>query len=174
VQRRPPLPRARSPPDHARGLLDLHARQGRALAEDRLNHLNFTHGLFEHARDRGWASANPVAAVKRPRQLGADPDIRFLDVAELDALIRAIPDDELGAVELALYLTAALTGPRQGELIALRWRDVDWTAGLIRVRRSITRDKLGKPKSKRSSRAVPMADRVAAELERHFQRSAFQ
>ena len=138
------------------------------------NHLNFAHGLFAYASDHGWVASNPVAAVKRPRQLGTDPDIRFLEVVELEALLRAIPDDELGAVELPLYLTAALTGLRQGELIALRWRDVDWTAGLVRVRRNITRGKLGTPKSKRSSRAVPMADRVAAELERHFKRSAFQ
>lgn len=138
------------------------------------NHLNFAHGLFAYALDRGWVSANPVAAVKRPRQTGTDPDIRFLESAELDALLRAIPDDELGKVETPLYVTAALTGLRQGELIALRWRDVDWTAGLIRVRRSITRGKLGKPKSRRSSRGVPMADRVAGELERHYQRSTFQ
>jgi integrase len=89
-------------------------------------------------------------------------------------LLRAIPDDELGTVELPLYLTAALAGLRQGELIPLRWRDVDWTTGVIRVRRSITSGKLGAPKCKRPSRAVPMADRVAAELERHFQRTAFQ
>ncbi len=147
----------------------------RALAQKTVsNHLNFAHGIFEYAADRGWIRTNPVASVKRPRQLGADPDIRFLEVSELDALLRAIPDDKLGTVELPLYLTAALAGLRQGELIALRWRDVDWTTGLIRVRRSITRGKLGAPKSKRSSRAIPMADRVAGELERHFQRSAFQ
>ena len=67
-----------------------------------------------------------------------------------------------------------MTGLRHGELVALRWRDVDWTAGVIRVRRSYSRGELGTPKSRRSSRAVPMADRVAAELERHFQRSAYQ
>jgi integrase len=138
------------------------------------NHLNFAHGLFAHACDYGWATSNPLATLKRPQQFGANPDIRFLEVVELEALLRAIPDDMLGAVELPLYLTAAMTGLRQGELIALRWRDVDWTAGLIRVRRSITRGKLGTPKSRRSSRAVPMADRVGAELERHFKRSAFQ
>lgn len=105
---------------------------------------------------------------------GSRRDIRVLEVSELDALLRAIPDDGLGTVEPPLYPTAALAGLRQGELIALRRRDVDWTTGVIRVRRSITSGKLGAPKSKRPSRAVPMADRVAAELERHFQRTAFQ
>ncbi len=66
-----------------------------------------------------------------------------------------------------------MTGLRR-ELLALRWQDVDWTAGLVRVRRSFTRGEFGTPKSRRSSRAVPMADRVATELERHFQASEFQ
>jgi integrase len=56
----------------------------------------------------------------------------------------------------------------------LRWQDIDRQAGLIRVRRSYTRGEFGSPKSRRSTRAVPMADRAAAELERHFQRSQFR
>ena len=40
-------------------------------------------------------------------------------------MLRAVPDDPLGAVERPLYLTAAMTGLRQGELLALRWSDVD-------------------------------------------------
>src|SRR3712207_5395598 len=66
-----------------------------------------------------------------------------------------------------------MTGLRQGELIALRWRDVDWTAGVIRVRQAYTRGVLGKPKSRRSERAVPMADAVAQALEHHFKRSLY-
>lgn len=67
-----------------------------------------------------------------------------------------------------------MSGLRQGELLALRWLDVDWQAGRLRVRRNYTRQRFGTPKSKRSSRSVPMTDRVAGELERHFQRSAHQ
>lgn len=138
------------------------------------NHLNFAHGVFAFAAKRGLTATNPVAATDRPRAATGDPDIRFLDRDELEALLRGVPADLLGPTDGALYLTAAMTGLRQGELVALRWRDVDWGAGLVRVRRSYTRGQWGTPKSKRSSRAVPMADRVAAELERHFQRSAFQ
>jgi integrase len=67
-----------------------------------------------------------------------------------------------------------MTGLRQGELVALRWLDIDWGAGVVRVRRNYTRRTWGTPKSRRSNRAVPLADRVAGELERHFQRSAYQ
>jgi integrase len=129
-----------------------------------INRLNLLGGIFRYAVKRGWASANPVAAVDRPKPDGTDADIRFLDVAELEAVIRAVENDKLGKIERVLYLTAAMTGLRQGELVALRWRDVDWTAGLIRVRRNYTRGLFGTPKSRRSSRAVPMADRVATEL----------
>jgi integrase len=138
------------------------------------NHLNFLHGLFRHAMKRGWTNTNPVAAVDRPRDAGTDPDIRFLDLAEFEALLRAVPDDVLGATEITLYRAAGMTGLRQGELFALRWRDVDWSAGVIRVRRNYTRGEFGTPKSRRSSRAVPMADQLAAGLERHFQASEYR
>src|SRR5439155_20660163 len=62
--------------------------------------------------------------------------------------------------------TAAMTGLRQGELIALRWRDVDWQAGRIRVRQNYVEGEYGTPKSRRSTRSVPMADRVGGELDR--------
>jgi integrase len=67
-----------------------------------------------------------------------------------------------------MYLTAAMTGLRIGELQALDWRAVDFVHARIRVRR--TWDRKAKaftvPKSRRSERAVPMPDDVAGALER--------
>jgi integrase len=111
--------------------------------------------------------------VARPEDDGHH-EIRFLTVGEVEAVLLAVPDDVLGSIESTLYLTAAMTGLRQSELIALRWRDVDWSAGKIRVRRGYVRGEFGTTKSRRGFRAVPLADRVAGELERHFQRSAYQ
>lgn len=159
-------------PEDVEVFLAAQARSG-AARQSVLNRLNLLSGLCGYAVKRRWIAANPVAAVERPRAAGADPDIRFLGVDEVEAVIRAVPEDTLGPTERTLYLTAAMTGLRQGELVALRWRDVDWPARLVRVRRSYTRGEFGTPKSRRSSRAVPMADRVAAELERHFQRSGY-
>lgn len=63
-------------------------------------------------------------------------------------------------IDRALYVAAVMTGLRQGELIALRWRDVDWTAGRIRVRQNYVLGEFGTPKSRRSTRSVPMVDAV--------------
>ena len=153
--------------------IDTKLRQGRSRKTIR-NHLALLHGIFRYAVRHGWAHSNPTDAVEKPRGGGTDPDIRYLDEAELEALLRAVPRDALGVSQRVLYLTAAMTGLRRGELLALRWLDIDWTAGVIRVRRSYTRGEFGTPKSRRSSRAVPMADRLAGELDRHYKRSQFQ
>ena len=92
------------------------------------NHLAFLHGVFAHAVRREWANTNPVAALERPPQKGPDPDIQYLEPAELELVLRAAANP----ADRVLFLTAALTGLRQGELLALRWRDVDWTAGVVR------------------------------------------
>jgi integrase len=84
------------------------------------------------------------------------------------------PADPLGEVERVLYLTAAMTGMRQGELLALRWMDVDWPAHRVCVRRNLVRGQFGTPKSKRSSRSIPLADEVARELELLYQSSSYQ
>ena len=148
-------------------------REGKAT-KSILNYLGLLHSIFVFAERRGLATGNPVKLVDKPERQPADPDIRFLDDAELEALLGAVRDDARGPTERCLYLTAAMTGLRQGELLGLRWRDVDWPAARIRVRQSYVRGEFGTPKSRRSSRSVPLADRVAGELERHFQRSSFQ
>jgi integrase len=120
--------------------------------------------LLQGLRLRAAPRPAAVHLAERPRDLGADPDIRFLDRKEIELLLAAIPEDRLGAVERPLYLTATMCGLRQGELLALRWLDVHWNARLIRVRRSFTRSRIGTPKTRRSSRAVPMPPRVARAL----------
>ena len=147
--------------------------QGRSV-KTTLNTLGLLHGIFEHGLRRGWVTANPCKLVDKPRDPDADADIRFLDAAELEAVIAAVPDDKLGQVEHAMYLTAAMTGMRQGELLALRWLDIDWTAKRVRVRRNFVRGEYGTPKSKRSTRSVPLADRVGGALDRLYQSSAYQ
>jgi integrase len=64
-----------------------------------------------------------------------------------------------------MYLAAAMTGMRQGELLALRWGDIDWSAQKVRVHANYVRGQFGSPKSRRSVRAIPLAQRLIAELD---------
>jgi integrase len=137
------------------------------------NALGILHSIFEYARREGWVASNPCTLVEKPRVSERDPDIRFLEPEELEALLRGVPDDDLGRVERRMYLAAAMTGMRQGELLALRWRDIDWPARRVRVRRSFVRGEFATPKSKRSSRSVPLADRLASELDRLHQETHY-
>ena len=64
-----------------------------------------------------------------------------------------------------IILVAAFTGLRRGEVISLRWRDVDFEASSIHVRESVSAGKDSTPKGRRS-RTVTMAPQVAAVLAR--------
>jgi integrase len=165
------------------------------------NVLTFLYSIFEHAIDEGWCAHNPVRRASRPRRHragDAEPDLQFLTIDELDAVIGAIqdetvlrqpaptrrgrrgpapplPPDVLGPVLRVLILTAAMTGLRQSELLGLRWRDVDWSAQRVRVRNAFTRgEHSSRGKSDLSTRrSVPIADRLVAELNRWSQRSHY-
>lgn len=123
---------------------------------------------FAKAPRRRWVRENVCDGVELPA-VAERSEIRFLDVTEVEALVEAVPGGTYAAIDRALYVTGAMTGLRQGELIALRWMDVDWSASRIRVRQNYVLGQFGTPKSRRSTRSVPMADRVGADLERLYQ-----
>jgi len=76
----------------------------------------------------GWCERNPVKLADRPVIKTTETRIKFLDQPQLEKLLALpYPDDAFGQIEPTLYLTAAMTGLRQDELIGLRWRDVDST-----------------------------------------------
>ncbi len=155
--------------------LDRSLRGQRMKPQSRRNVLGLLGAILETARKRGWARSNPVAGYEKPRKPRSEPDeLRFLTLEELEAVLRAMPDDEFGRVERALVLTAAMTGMRRGELLGLRWRDVDWAAHKIRVVRTFVGGREDTPKSERSRRDVPLADRVAAELQRLWEITPYQ
>jgi integrase len=84
---------------------------------------------------------------------------------EVMALVRAANSEQDGAI----FLTAAFTGLRRGELLALRWREVDFAGSTIRVRASYAAGELTTPKSGKV-RSVPMAPDVGEALARIGQR----
>ncbi len=118
------------------------------------------HGVMERARRVWKLPLNPVSDVEKPRAAVAS-SIDVLSAEEVMALVRAAESEQ----DAAVILTAAFTGLRQGELVALRWRDVDFGGQHIRVTASYTNGVLSSPKSGKV-RAVPMAPAVAQSLAR--------
>ena len=136
--------------------------EGRLSARVIVRHLTVLHGIFKRAK-RVWGLAeNPASAdlVERPKVVYTG-EFQTLARDELELLAGAAADRQ----DAAIYLTAAFTGLRQGELLALRWRDVDFVAGLVHVRRNYTDRREKMPKGKRV-RSVPMTPDVIEALGR--------
>jgi integrase len=68
-----------------------------------------------------------------------------------------------GRHDATILLVAAFTGLRRGELVSLRWRDVDFEASSVHVRESVSAGEDSTPKGRRS-RTVTMAPQVAHAL----------
>jgi integrase len=138
------------------------------------NHINTMHSVFDLGVRKGWCQVNPVKLADRPQLRKTETRIQFLTQDEVEKLVAApFPDDAFGQIEPTVYLTAAMTGLRQGELLGLRWRDVDFDARRIRVVSPYVRGEFGDPKSAGSGRSVPMAARVATALAELRERSAY-
>lgn len=115
-----------------------------------------------YAIEQGWITSNPARDAVMPRGLKSTP--REMPSAEDIAHIKAGADLPGGMFALwALY-----TGLRRGELLALRWEDVDMASRTVRVSRSLIYD--GKsayvksPKTAAGVRVVPLPDRLAEHL----------
>ena len=125
------------------------------------------YGVMERARRRYKLPVNPAKDLEKPL-LRRTRDIDVFSPEEVLALVRAAESEQ----DAAIFLTAAFTGLRRGELVALRWRDVDFARSHIRVRASYSEGYLTGPKSGKM-RSVPMAPDVASTLARLGQRGAW-
>ena len=111
---------------------------------------------------------NATEVVKAPRP--APEEIRPLSREQTKILLEAAKEDRFEA----LYTLAVSTGLRQGELLGLKWEDVDLEESVVRVRRTLTRHEsrllLGEPKTKRSRRTVRVSETAVEALKKHLAR----
>jgi integrase len=116
------------------------------------------HGVLGRARRVYCLRGNAAADVEKFPQRRSG-DIEVFSPEEVWALVRAASGEQ----DAAIFLTAAFTGLRMGELLALHWRDVDFAGATVRVRASSYNGQLTTPKSGKV-RAVPLAPDVATAL----------
>ena len=126
------------------------------------------HKALKAAVADGLIPRNAAAGLKLPRITREEIDP--LTEEESRRLLEAVRGERLEA----LYVLALNTGMRQGELLALKWEDVDLEGGRLRVRRTLTHaDKafvLGEPKTKNSRRTIWLTKGTISALRAHLAR----
>jgi integrase len=113
---------------------------------------------------------NPADSVKAP--MATPKEMHPLSAHEARQLLEAA--GAAGDSLEALYVLSVHTGMRRGELLGLKWADVDLEGAIIRVRRTLTRKGtgyvLGEPKTKKSRRTIRLTQRAVETLSRHRKR----
>jgi integrase len=121
--------------------------------------LTMLHGIFKRAQRVHGLPVNPATGADRqPGRSHGDIDV--LDPGEIALLASHASSDQ----DAAFYTVAAFTGLRLGEMLALRWRDIDFSKRLVHVRWSYVQGHEDRPKSHRV-RSVPLTDQVARALD---------
>ena len=131
-----------------------------------LHHHRVLKEALKHAVGWQLLEQNPAEAVRAPRP--ERPEMRSLNPGEVAQLLDACGDDDLRR----LVFTAVSTGLRLGELLGLRWSDVDLEGGAVTIGR--TAQYLGPdgvqlrtPKTPRSRRTISLSASTVATLREH-------
>jgi integrase len=152
---------------------DVDAYRSRLVREGRLSprtinkSLVLLHGIFKRAQRTHGLAQNPVVGAERQPERRSG-DFRVLDPG--DVLLLASKAGN--AQDAALFTVAAFTGLRLGELLALRWGDVDFAKRIVHVRRSWVLGREDTPKSHKV-RSVPLIDQAARALDDLSRREHF-
>ena len=128
------------------------------------------HGALAQAVAWRFIERNPAAGASLPQ--ASSPEMRPLRPAEAHRFLAAAEGHPLEP----LFVLAVTTGMRQGELLGLRWRDIDWSARRVAVRHTLVRMDgrwwLGDPKTASSQRAIDLTAPTLDLLRTHRARTA--
>ena len=148
---------------------------GAGLSSTTVHHIHVTlRQALDDAERLGLVARNAADQVRGPRM--RQSEMHTLDLAQSRELLTAARSERLEA----LYVLALTTGMREGELLALRWRDVDLDkleAGELQVRGTLVYvpgdgHHIGPPKTARSRRRIDLDPEAVAALRRHKARQA--
>jgi integrase len=144
------------------------AMAAKGLAPRTRLHLHrVAHRMLKHAVKWGTAARNVASMVDAPRVRARE--IEILNAEQLRGMLTAIEPTPLHPIA-ALALGS---GARLGEVLALRWQDIDLASGVLRIERAIEHTKRGglvfkEPKSKRSRRTVTLPASTITVMRGHW------
>src|SRR5207253_7968159 len=132
-------------------LITRSAKLASGLAWKTVKHLRTVFGTVMGAAEMAeLIPANPVRKTRFPRR-GPVKERAVIAPEKIRELLEALPEP---SQSLAWLLV--LTGLRIGELLALRWRDVDLEHGTLRVTETVYDGHFDVPKTQRSQRSLPL------------------
>jgi len=126
------------------------------------------HAALEQAKKEGMITINVADAVKLPH----DPkkEIQCLDTEGVKKLLTAAKETKY----FPAYFLVLNTGLRRGELLGLRWKDINLKEGTVTVSQGLIRTKGGlkfqEPKTKLSNRTIGISPQVVSVLKDHKKR----
>lgn len=154
-------------PAHVRGFYREKLDSGLSAATVRKMH-SVLHKALKQAVLDGLVPRNVCEAVKPPKV--ERKEITPLDREQAKSLLKAASGDRLEA----LYVLAVHTGMREGELLGLKWEDVDLERGVLRLRHALLREggktALGDLKTPKSRRSVKLTHAAVDALRSHLER----
>ncbi len=129
----------------------LHAKLKTNLSWKTVKHLRAALSkVMSTALEWGYVAENAVRKTKLPRRI-TKPEKPVLAPLEVRQLLETLREPSRSLVSLLV-----LTGVRIGELLALRWRNVDLKSGVLHVKETIYDGHFDEPKSRCSHRVIPL------------------
>jgi integrase len=148
------------------------AKLAEGLSPTTVHHLHAVlHRALGTAERLELVPRNVSELVERPRM--AHHEMAVLSPEQVRALLAAAAGNRLEA----LYVVAVTTGMRQGELLALKWADVDLDRSTVHVRATLRRTKgegfvFTPPKTARSRRRIRLSPVAVEAVRQHRARQA--
>jgi len=145
----------------------LYAQLLERLSPTSVRHIhNLLHTALSDAVKWGWITRNVCSAATPPKRNRSEMTV--WSTPEVGRFLAAADGDELEA----LFRLALTTGIRRGELLGLKWADVDFDAGAIAIRRSLHRGETARlieaePKTQAGRRRVTLPPATMESLRRH-------
>ena len=100
--------------------------------------LTLLRAIFNRALKHGRITESPMREMKLAKE--NNTRVRFIEEAEEARLIEALPERFRPLAIVALH-----TGARRGELLGLRWNDIDFATDTITIRKSKSGEGVGYP-----------------------------
>ncbi|MFB3886328.1 MAG: tyrosine-type recombinase/integrase [Thermodesulfobacteriota bacterium] len=138
----------------------------RPIATATLRKILITLGsILTHAVRMRYIDFNPAREVEKPKGKGLKKEQEEMVILKPEE-IRVLLDNTATQKERVLFMTAALTGMRQGELLGLQWGDIDFLNSQILVRRTYNHGECMEPKSETSRRRIDIGPDLVHELKK--------